>query len=604
MGFLDYILGFSAEAPSIFPHDASDERAWRTTGQRDIWGGHSGPATTGTYVNPDDAIGVSCIFLGVRIYANLLGTSPIRFYRNLPRDEGEDQIYDHPLLSVLSPDGMANPWMTGAMWRMWSEAQASLWGLGLSEIKFGPQGLELWPIEAEHIPQIDHLESGRKRFTISEPGKPLRTLMQDQVFRIEGFGTHKLIPESLLRRSREAVAVWLAQQQYRGTYFERGASPSIIFQHPGTMSDKALVRFTAQVQGRVGGNRNAHKALVTEENMTTKEFGHTARNAQLVEAWDAQAVECARWMGLPPYMFGVSKQPPYASREQATREFLDISLKPKAVLWEGAIKRDLIIEREIVAEVDLDHLKRGDALTQAQTDAIYIMNGVLDENEVRRSLGRNRIAGLDGPRRSVNQDRGGDPRQPRPDNPGDRETRAQAEAGDIVQMLGYMLSPANMEHARELRQHARTADVRGEERVREAGLDAPVGTGVAADDQPEKLATGTENATTLSGSDSRLLRTLESSARQCLRKEVSSLRHRAIQLASNPPAWHLWLHEFYRSHTETIADRLAIGADRAAAYTEAHRVEVEKGGIRVCDEWEKVEDGERVARAVKEMVEL
>lgn len=553
MGYLDYVLGLSAEAPSLFPPDPN-ERAWRTHGHRDAWGGFSGSASTGSYIQADDAIGVSCVFLAVRVYANLLGTSQVRFYRNRPRDEGEDQIYNHSLLSVLSPDGRANPWQSGALWRMWSEAQAFLWGLGLSEIKFGGGGrLELWPIEAEHVPQIDQLDSGMKRFTIAEPGKPVRTLMQDQVYQLEGFGTHKLIPESLLRRSREAVAVWLAQQQFRGTYYERGAAPSLIFKHPGKMSDPAIERFKKQVQGRIGGNRNAHKTVIVEEGMEITEFGHTARNALLVEAWDAQAVEISRWSGIPAYMFGVSKQPPYNSREQATREFLDLFLKPKAILTEGAIKHSLIVEPDVVCEIDLDYLKRGDALTQAQTDAIYMMHGADTVNENRRSRGKNPLPGGDVASRAANLDRGGDPRQPRPENPGDREASAHRDPTDIAGMLADLVPGVALSAAESV----------GFER-----------------------------------SDERAGKVLQAAAQQLLRREVEQIRRRAVQLASDPPAWSVWLEQFYGGHLEIMAERLAIAPARARVYAEGHMREVASKGISVCDEWEAD------SQAIKEMVAL
>lgn len=557
MGFLDYIFGLSptASAP-VWPHNPNDERAWSSWGSRDYWGGHAGPSLAGQYVREDDAIGVSCVFLSVMIYAGLLGSNPVRFYRRLPDDEGHSQIYNHPLLSLLDTDGTPNPWQTGVLWRMQTVAQCTLWGLSLSRMKWTSEGLELWPIDSEHISQIDQLENGKRRFHVSEPGRESEILMQDQCFVLEGFGTHKLIPESLLRRSREAVGVWLAQQQYRSTYFSRGAQGSIVIEHPGTMSDPAIARFKTSVQGKIGGIQNAHKVVAIEEGAKVHELGHTARNAQLTEAWDAQAREVSRFTGVPAYLLGADEQPPYASREPAMREFGDLQLRPRARLIEAAYKRHLITKPEEVCEIDLSQIFRGDALAVAQENAIYVMNGVLSRDEVRKELGRNPLGGpeMATPRAAVNQgpDRGGDPRQPRKDNPGDRETATGTGMSEVLaEIVPFIPQAAPSVHS--LSHHH--------------------------------------------------LFLLRSSASRLLRRETEQIRKNAIRLASNPEGWNLWLTEFYKGHSRVVAEGLAIERPRAEVYTERHRMEVARAWVEAVARWEKEgEDG--VMQGVKEMVEL
>lgn len=578
MGFLDYIFGLSPSASApVWPHDANDERAWTSWGSRDYWGGHAGPSMSGQYVDEDSAIGVSCVFLSVMIYAGLLGSNPVRFYRRLPDDEGHSQIYNHPLLSLLDTDGAPNPWQTGVQWRMQTVAQCTLWGLSLSRMKWTPTGLELWPVDSEHISQIDQLENGKRRFHVSEPGRESEILMQDQCFVLEGFGTHKLIPESLLRRSREAVGVWLAQQQYRATYFDRGAQGSLVIEHPSTMSDAAIARFKQSVQGKIGGIRNAHKVVAIEEGAKVHELGHTARNAQLTEAWDAQAREVSRFTGVPAYLLGADKQPPYASREPAMREFGDLQLRPRARLIEAAYKRHLMTVPDEVCEIDLSQIFRGDALAVAQESAIYVMNGVLSRDEVRKDLGRNpyNTPEMATPRAAVNQgpDRGGDPRQPRKDNPGDRETAAVGMDKVLAQITPFVPSAAS-----------------------EWG---DLGK-LLAEDESKARAAQAEARATLSHHH---LSLLQSSASRLLRREVEQLKKNSIRLASNPYGWTLWLAEFYKGHARVVAEGLAVERVRMEAYTEAHRLEVEKRGVEVVMEWEREEE-DGVMRGVREMVQL
>lgn len=563
MGVLDYILGFSSEAPAIFPHNPNDERAWTPGGyggSREIWGGFSGPAATGSYVRPDEVIGVSCVFMALSIWAGVIGASPIRFYRKLPKDEGTEPIYDHPLANTLDVDGIANPWQTAVEWRMWAECQRRLWGLCVSDIKLGRNGLELWPIESEWISQIEQLEDGHQRFTISEPGKASRQVMQDQVLHLKGFGTHRLIPESLLRRCRESVAGWLAQEKYRNSYFKRGASPAIIFQHPGTMSDPALKRFKAQVQSRVGGPNNAHNALVTEEGMKATEFGDHARNAQLVEAWDKQAEEVARFMLVHPYMLGVDVGLPYASRESAAREWLNLHVNPCAVSTEASFKRDLITEKGVGCWIVLDSLVQGDSLARAQVDSIHVAAGIRSEDEIRRTYGWNPY-GSGPPQRSVNvgkqgQDKGGDPRQPSgPDNPGDQQHArrtfvpdAMAEAMEPIAAVLPATEPTSQWDMRHV--HERLRDI-----TREA-------------------------ATSL------------------FARETEPIRRHAPHYASKPAEWSRYLIKHYQQHAMLMSQRLALPIAQTTTYTDRHRDLVVSGGIGVLESWEENGIG------IQEMLEL
>jgi len=571
MGFLDYILGFSSEAPSIFPHDPNDERAWaRYSGSRDYWGGHSGTSATGLYIRPDDALGVSCIFLGTRIYSEVLGTLPLNFYR-----EGVDGKYSplprHPLAKLLAPSRgtLPNPWQTGAQWRIMTNAHAMLWGLALSEIEYGEDGLQLIPIDPDWVTDIETKKGRRSRYQVSEPGQPQRVLDQDQVFSFEGFGTHSRIPESLLRRSRQAVGAWLAHEQFRSSYFLRGAQPSLIATHPGTMSDPAFERFQKELQAKVGGLRNAHKVPLLEEGVKITEVGDTARNAQTVELIEAQAVEIGtRFFGLPPHFFG-GKAPPYASREYVMQELVSIHFRPKGTLFEACVHRDLIVEPDVVCEHDYDGLTKGSFLEQVQAYAQAIMAGMLSEDEVREELGRNPY-GSGPPRRSVNQDRGGDPRRPQED-------------AAYQSLLVSLLHDPQASMIVKRFQHDYLSGRLGSEMEATAPAMRPAA--------PPTLL-----------SEDRASQVLHASAQKLLRRELDNIRTKAGKL--DAATWKNWLVSFYHSHAEKIAHDLAIDVSLAEEYAREHRQGLLREGTGVCDRWEKkVGDGKWEAGVV-EMVKL
>lgn len=581
MGFLDSILGLSPSAESIFPHDASDERAWtRTSSSRDYWGGHSGSSSTGLYVRPDDALGVSCIFLGTRIYAELLGTRPLLFYRLTDSSGSPSSIREatkrspglriplirHPIARLLAPSHGTQPnqWQTGAQWRIVTIAHCVLWGLGLSEIEWDQErGMQLIPVDPDWITDIDETKNRQSRYKVSEPGRTSRILTQDQVFRFEGFGTHSRIPESLLKRSREAVSVWLAQQQFMGSYYRRGAQPSLIAKYTGAGSlgdEQDFARMQSQIQGALGGPANFHKVGLVQD-IDLKEVGHTARNAQASELIKSQAIEIGtRYMGLPAHLFG-GENPPYASREYVMQELVQIPLSPKGVLFEGAVHRDLITEDDVICEHDYDGLLQGSFLEQVQALSIAVMSALLAENEARERLGYEPVEGLDEPRRSANMDRGGDPRGPREK---EESARTATTTSALTDRLLSLL-------------------------VNERMISGTQSAAPSLEDREESLRRASHPADR---------RALENSAQQVLKHEIQNLTEKARKYASNPDAWRSWLTSFYRSHTERVADAMAVDEGAARAYTEEHRVRVLQEGVGVVEEWSR--DG----IGVREMVRL
>lgn len=560
---LDFMLGFSADAPSIFPHNPDDENAWRPSGGfREYYGGQYGPSTTGMYIRPDDAIGVSCVFRAIQLWSGIMGTAPLKFYR-VTDDDRLDILAKYPLLYVLSTDrGQANPYQTAMHWRMWTEAQCDLWGIGLSEIQWamvkGRKQMQLMPIDADKITTIDLLPDGTKRYHVS--GRP-NPLLQDEVFALEGFGTHHLIPENTLRRSREAVATWLAQQTFRGVFYDRGATPSFVVKHPGKMTEKSLDRFKKEFQGKVGGNRNAHKIAVIEEGMEIQKVSFSAKESLLVDAWEKQGVELARFLGVFAYQIDAGEAPPFAGREQATREFLDFSATPKAELWNNAIWQHLIVEDDVVCRLDMSRYEKGDALVQAQVDSIHTMNGIRPVDEVRADHGWNplpngagavatRSGNLSNGGGAIGGSQGGDPTSPRPDNPGDKKKKGQKpntglDAG-ISAVLAIGEDDPTCEALREF-------------------VDA---TAIAASPQPADP------------SIARLHRIFEQSARAIVKTEIKLLTQGSRKADD--------LARFYFDHATHMAERLVMNVELARSYCTEHALLIRRIGIdAACESWKK-----------------
>jgi hypothetical protein len=121
----------------------------------------------------------------------------------------------------------------------------------------------------------------------------------------------------------------------------------------------------------------------------------------------ASVSDIARFLRVPPHMIGdVDRSTSWGTGiEQQTIGFINFTLLPWLTAFEHAVDRDVVEDEEFFAEFLVDALLRGDMASRSTAHAVYIQNGVLSENEVRRQLNYNAIPGLDTPQRSANQGR-------------------------------------------------------------------------------------------------------------------------------------------------------------------------------------------------------
>lgn len=524
--------GFAVQAATAFPHDPTDERAWS--------GGQMYQTSSGLLVTRETAFQVSCIFHGARLYGETLGSLPIRLLRDLG-DNRKEEVTNDPRRRLLKTQ--PNVWQTAQQFRETMTAWALLYPNAIAEIKSGPRGAfdQLWPIEPSWV-ETEQIKSTKKlRFIIDEPGEPRRVLLQDEVFRVEGFGLHRFLPESVLKLAREAIGLWLSHQKFQGLYFGQGAKPSVWLQVPAIgngqpMAPEAYLRLKNTLGPRYEGWHSHHKVAIVEQGTTVKETGYNARDSQMTEAKRELVEDLARWLNLPPQFFMLVAEPTHSSAEVFWQQAITISFQPWATRWEQCAKRDLFFEEEddLYFKHIFDSHLRGRTLERAQAYAQFIMNGVMSENECRIREDLDPWPGLDEPRRSANQDRGADPNAGEESGPPPARKRKQKPTDD------------------------------------------------------EEAATA----------PTRLLLMAENDAARVVRRELSVLRDKGAKLAADPKAWTAWLTEFYGEHERMVSEALQLPPLLGRRYAEGHRAALEAGGLAAAERWEVEAVKELTALAV------
>ncbi len=494
-------------------------------------------STTGIRITPELALMCSCLYQGTRLIAETIASLPVKVYRETGEDTKE-LARTNPLWPLLRR--RPNSWQTPHEFFAVMTGMAILWTNAFAEIIPGPRGAveELVPIWPDMV-ELEQLPSRRIVYHVTDPTTPgrKRTLVQEQMFHLRGFGLSPTIPTPLLKLAREAIGLWVALEQFETAFFRQGARPGLVYQHPGpkAMSEEAYKRLDQSIREKHAGVEQMQKPILLEEGTTIAQYGFNLRDAQATESRAWMVSECARWLNLPEYKLGGTKQPTFASVEQFARDFVDTTILPWTTRWEQRIEADLLVvdSEDSFVKFILDGLLRGSTLDRANAYALFIQNGILSENEVRVMEDRNPVAGLDEPRRSANQDRGGDPQGARaPSAPGPRPS-----------------TPA------------------------------------PADDDEE--ARSVAPAVRAGGADRRLRLIATAAAERVVRKEIAAVRAKAVKLASDPKAWAAWIDEFYAEHADFVADALQLEPAMARVYIDDHRAGLVERGLRAVAAWEQ-----------------
>ena len=362
---------------------------------KDSYGGSAysfffGRSTSGKNVNERTAMQTTAVYSCVRILAEAVASLPIHVYRYT--DTGKERVYDHPLYYLLHDE--PNPEMTSFVFRETLMSHLLIWGNAYAQVIRDGSGrvLSLYPLLPDKM-EVDRDEHGRLFYTytrntnenpnFSEYGRV--RLQPEDVLHIPGLGFDGLVGYSPIAMAKNAVGMTLACEEYGASFFENGATPGGVLEHPGVLKDPAKVR--ESWHAAYGGSRNAGKVAVLEEGLKYQQIGIPPEEAQFLETRKFQIDEIARLYRIPPHMVGDLDKSSFSNIEQQSLEFVKYTLDPWVIRWEQSIQRALLLpqeKREYFVKMNVDGLLRGDYESRMKGYSIGIQNGFMCPNDVRR----------------------------------------------------------------------------------------------------------------------------------------------------------------------------------------------------------------------------
>jgi HK97 family phage portal protein len=334
-------------------------------------------ARAGSTVSEDGSLALPTIYACVRVLSEDVASLPLLLYRR-QADGGKERATDHPLYEVLH--SQPNPDMTSMTWRETMMTHLLTWGNSYSEITFDALGnLQLWPIPPARI-EVRWEDNRKVFYYLGVNGR--RPLRDGTVFHVMGQSQNGLVGLSPIALHRETLGEHMATRDFGQAFYRNMARPATILKHPKTVSEPAQQRLKSQIEA-LKGSRNAGKTVLLEEGLDFKEIGIPPEDAQYVETRKLQREEAAQLFRMPPHKVGILDHATFTNIEHQAIDYVSGTLRPWLVRIEQAIATQLLDEEDVFAEVLVDGLLRGDALSRAQALQIRWQHGTLTPDEWR-----------------------------------------------------------------------------------------------------------------------------------------------------------------------------------------------------------------------------
>ena len=349
-----------------------------------------GRSVAGQSVNERSAMQMSAVYACVRILAESIASLPLHFYQYNDAG-GKEKAVNHPLYWLLHDE--PNPEMSSFSFRETLMTHLLLWGNAYAQIIRNGRGevIALYPLMPDRM-TVDRDARGRIYYEYARSESDANTLGKkssvilspEDVFHIPGLGFDGLVGYSPIAMAKQAIGMGLACDEYGASFYQNGAQPGGVLEHPNVLKDPKRVResWNAIYQG----SKNAHRIAVLEEGMTYKPITISPEQAQFLETRKFQIDEIARIFRVPPHMIGDLEKSSFSNIEQQSLEFVKYTLAPWISRWEQAIQRSLLLMSErtrYFARFNVEGLLRGDYQSRMNGYAVARQNGWMSANDIR-----------------------------------------------------------------------------------------------------------------------------------------------------------------------------------------------------------------------------
>jgi len=359
------------------------------------------PSAAGVSVTPESSRRATAVYACVNLIAGTIASTPLPVYERTP--DGRQRA-EHDVWWMLNEQPCES--MAAASFWEWMVSSILLRGDGIAEIVRKPKSnviQAIVPLDRSSV-VVTKGADGKLVYAYDD-GKKKRGILAADVLHFPGYGFNGVEGESVIKyAARNAIGTALAADDFSGSFFARGAAPSVVIEYPPGVAPKQdqADHLRQQFDEKYSGLANANRPLLLVNGGKLSAVTLSPQDAQLLQTRQWQVIDIARAFGVPPVLIGESEKTSSwgSGVEQILRAFLTFTLNPRLVLIEQELNRKLWPTRDrYFLEFNRAGWLEGDNKAQAEylTKALGGpgTQGWMTVNEVRRLKNLPPIAGGD-----------------------------------------------------------------------------------------------------------------------------------------------------------------------------------------------------------------
>jgi len=347
--------------------------------------GTTSKSKTGIDIDEEGALSSTAVWSAVTQLSQSVASLPLHLYKRLSGG-GKDKYTIHNLYNLLHLQ--PNPEMTSFALREAQMGQILMFGTCFAEIE--RDNLDkikgLWPLVTARMQTYRDKKSGELYYIYELPDGGEKIFKKDAILRVNGFSHSGLIGYRTVDKTKEAVALNLAYEEYAARFFGDGAKPPLALEHPEKMSKEAQDRLRMAWETRHQGLTNSQRVAILEEGLKLHQYGFSVADSQVPELRYFQIDEVSRIFNIPPHMLHNLNRATFNNIEELSRGFVKFSLRYWLVRFEQAYNTQLLNPKEqkkYFFEHVFEGLLRSDIKTRFEAYKVGVENGWINADEIR-----------------------------------------------------------------------------------------------------------------------------------------------------------------------------------------------------------------------------
>lgn len=396
MGWFARLIGTEAKTPRKRSGDGTASDSF-------FWGDalFTSPTVSGIRINQATALNASAVMSCVTMLAEDVAKLTPRIWRR-HANRTRTIAKDHPLYRLLYKPNDWQSWMefceqmqVGLILRGNAYAVKIRDGRGnvVKLIPVNPDWVSLWEAPAG---ELFYRVTAQGLHLLAElKGQPFM-IPQGDVLHIRGFSLNGLLGASRILLAKEAIGLFLAQEQQAARLMGNGARPSGVLATDQKLTPEAAKRIAQDWRDMHGALANSGKTAVLEQGLKWEAISLSSVDMEFIASRQFQLQEIARIFRVPPHMIGELSRSTNNNIAQQSQEYANYTLSGYTQRWVTKIDTDFELrDQDLEVEFDYSVLTRPDLAARYNAYRIGIMSMVLTPNEARIDDGRDPIEGAD-----------------------------------------------------------------------------------------------------------------------------------------------------------------------------------------------------------------